>query len=143
MKHGWTTDKEILAEAEPILDRFFWDVFPATYANRIEVPTTKGLYMFSSIVKVNNADGIHIFRNPFYIGESEDLTIKKRFEKHTRRPEWRKMQKVYGRNFTFSYAEIDKDLHYKIVDWEDILIRAFGPIQNQKYSRRRPAIESV
>ena len=99
--------------------------------------------MFSSIIEINNADGRHIFRHPFYIGESQNLTIKKRFERHTKRPEWRKMEKIYGRNFTFSYAEIDKELHHKIVDWEDILIRTFGPIQNLKYSRRQAVIESV
>ena len=143
MQYGWTTDNEILTEAEFILDKFIWDVFPATFSNRIEVPDSKGLYIFSSIIEVDNADGRHIFRNPFYIGESEDLTIKKRYEKHTKRPEWRKMQKIYGKNFTYSYAEIEKEFLNKIVDWEDILIRTFGPIQNQKYSRRRPSIESV
>ena len=84
MQHGWTTDIEILAEAQSVLDRFFWDVFPATFTRRIEVPSSQGLYMFSSIIEINNADGRHIFRHPFYIGESQNLTIKKRFERHTK-----------------------------------------------------------
>ena len=108
MKHGWTADKEILDEAKPILDRFFWDVFPATYANRIAVPTTKGLYMFSTIVEVNNADGIHIFRNPFYIGQSEDLSIKKRFEKHTKKPGGEKCKKFMAETLHFLMLKLIK-----------------------------------
>ena len=129
---GWTADKVILEEAEEILKYFEWDALLPTPGNSFLVPEDPGVYIFSTKIDI---DG-YVFRNPFYIGES-NYSIRDRYKVHIYRDEWEKMLETYGNKFTYSYYLLDEKDAHKSVDLEDNLIRCFGAKLNVKNSKKR------
>lgn len=131
VQKGWTSDSYVLEEAKKILKNFEWDVLIPTDKNAFLVPEDPGLYIFSTIIDI---DG-YIFRNPFYIGES-NYSIRDRYKFHIYRDEWVEMFKTYGNKFTYSYYILDdKDAHMS-VELESHLIRCFGAKLNMKHSKK-------
>lgn len=127
---GWSSDLEIYKKSKEILKNFHWDAVIAEKSYSKFVPEEAGLYIFSSSIKINE----QIFRNPFYIGES-DWSIRDRFKDHIHKEEWKKMYLTYGNKFTLSYFVVDKKDEKNILDWETALIKMFMPKHNLVISK--------
>ena len=138
---GWTDNRDVIDEAFKILNSSHWRVIQATYGNKKLVPKSPGIYIFSTRATILRDDIAHTLENPFYIGAS-DSSIESRHRAHIIRPEWKRASIAYGRDFIYSYLVLEGYEWDVIRDYEDILIRSFGPILNDKYSKSRKSSES-
>ncbi|MEK9780152.1 MAG: GIY-YIG nuclease family protein [Gammaproteobacteria bacterium] len=132
----WTYDKGIISAANKILNENPWDVIVAKYENIEKVPVLPGIYMFSTQTTILHDERTEFIREPYYVGKS-DVSIFSRFKKHIIKPQWKKTSYSYGENFIFSYLTLEDENYETILDLEDTLIRAFGPLMNEKYSKSR------
>ena len=138
----WTYDKDIILAANKILNENTWDMIGAKYENIDKVPVSPGVYMFCTQTTILHDERNEFIREPFYIGKS-DVSIFSRFKKHIIKPQWKKTSLAYGENFIYSYLILEDEDYETILDIEDILIRAFGPLMNEKYSKSRESARSA
>ena len=134
---GWSSDSQILESGRKILSKFQWDQLIAEKGYSDSVPEEAGLYIFSTVIKV----GDYIYRNPFYIGES-DYSIRDRFKDHIHKQEWKDMFITYGNKFTYSFYLVDKSDEDKLLEWETVLIKMFMPKHNLKISKKSSSSEA-
>ena len=113
----------------------------AKYENIEKVPVSPGIYMFSTQTTILHDERTEFIREPYYVGKS-DVSIFSRFKKHIIKPQWKKTSYSYGENFIYSYLILEKEGYETILDMEDTLIRAFGPLMNEKYSKSRQSAKS-
>ena len=137
----WTYDKDIILTAKKILNENPWDVIVAKYENIEKIPVSPGIYMFSTQTTILHDERTEFIREPYYVGKS-DVSIFSRFKKHIIKPQWKKTSQAYGENFIYSYLILENEDYETILDMEDTLIRAFGPLINEKYSKSRPSVKS-
>ena len=137
IEKGWSTDSTIMSSdlLSELLEKFEWDVFPATYNNYDRAPREAGIYIFSGIKNINLENTTKTLSTPIYIGISDyDMSV--RYFDHRSKPWFNDGNKCFGRNFTYSFYIVDprEVSKRKLEEWETYLMKAFGPQINKQYS---------
>ena len=135
---GWSSDSQILESGKKILSKFQWDRLIAEKGYSDSVPQEAGLYIFSTVIEI----GDYIYRNPFYIGES-DYSIRDRFKDHIHKKEFKDMFLTYGNKFKYSYYLVDESDEDKLLEWETVLIKMFMPKYNLKISKKSSSSDAT
>tara|TARA_B100000989_G_C19218898_1_gene335012 strand:+ start:67 stop:543 length:477 start_codon:yes stop_codon:yes gene_type:complete len=151
IRKNWSLDRDTVNsdEVNALLEKFEWDLFPATYANYGRVPKLPGIYIFRATKNINLSK--KELSTIVYVGISEnDVSV--RYYDHRTKPWFDDGWKCFKSNFTFSAWFPDKEfldkfeskyeLKKELERLETCIIDAFGPIVNDKRSHTTKTLKS-
>tara|TARA_B100000780_G_C20989619_1_gene395724 strand:+ start:379 stop:837 length:459 start_codon:yes stop_codon:yes gene_type:complete len=142
LQKGWSIDPETLSKVSDDIFKGSWDTFRVTQANTERVPVKPGIYIFSaSISSRASNDLFKSFKTPIYIGISE-VNIRDRYRSHFKNPLFLPARKSFDPYFEFSCKAVDEEEVKYLRQWEDELIRMFGPAINSINSITKSPVTS-
>lgn len=130
LQKSWDLNIDKLLNISNELFNSSWDTFRVTEANTNRVPVSAGIYMFTASVKGKTENDLFkSLKTPMYIGISE-VNIRDRYRSHWKKPNFTAARASYDPYFEFSCKIVTSDNIKYLREWEDALIRTFGPTMN-------------
>ena len=108
IRKNWSLDRDTVNsdEINALLEKFEWDLFPATYANYDNVPNLPGIYIFRAIKNINLSK--NELSTIVYVGISEsDVSL--RYYDHRTKPWFDDGWRCFRSKFTYSAWFPDKE----------------------------------